>query len=553
MIEGSPFWSALLAFDRAGRGAVAAGIVQGGQVAFRHEVGFANLEHRVRADASTRFQIASLSKQFLAALALLLTDAGLLSLDEDVRGRNAGLEAHPRAITLRHLLSHTSGLLDTFDVMSLAGARIETPVSKEAIDKLIGRQRHLNFPTGEGFAYSNAGFEVAASILEDAAGAPLAALYERHLFAPLGMARTCLVNRDDAIVSDAATGYLVVAGEAQRGRHGIPFNGGAGILSTLDDMLLWGRHLLGDPSPGSLLARMESAPPFPNGAPGSYGLGTYLDHSRSLPVSGHGGLLPGFTSVVVRCSSQGTSAVVLTNSSDADANQLARSLLHDALPSLRRSRALAGIAIPPGRYFDAARNEMFEVQHGGSDAWALRNGWRVPLALQADGSVAFDDPLIDGWISGPSYLDLVEWGRRWSLRRIPAGPDAEHGSDRFVGCFAHEDVPTLLRFSHAAGGLVLTIEGVFGQASYALERIDDDLFRGCSPAGTWMPFAMLIHFASDGKDAPASSLRVTTDRTKALVFKRQPASAGDQLTGPDADGGARRAPNTGLQAGQASS
>ena len=516
MTDVSAFEAALAPWDRPARGGVAAGVVQGGQVVFRGEVGFANLEHSVRVYPGTRFQIASLSKQFLGALALLLSDAGHLQLDDDVRQASPLLHQYPNSITLRQLLSHTSGLVDTFDVLTLAGAKVETPVSKDTIAELFRKQRHLNFATGEGFAYSNGGFEIAASIIEDVMGSSLAALYDRHLFGPIGMTRTVLINRDNTVVEGEASGYLVHEGEAKRGTHGIPFNGGAGILSTLDDMLLWERYLLGNGT--SLLSRMETPPAFSNGAKNLYGLGTYVDKWRGLNISGHGGLLPGFVAQVVRCSAEGTSVVVLSNSSDVDSNGLARGMLKAAL-SGRGSDSGQQAQIAAGRYFDAAKNELFEVQHVGQKVWALTHGWRVPLTVQPDHSIVFDDPLLDGRLVGSDYLELVEWGQKWPLRRIIPSQDAEAGLDRFIGDFSRDDIPTLLRFSRPTQGLTLSIQGAFGSANYRLERVDDDLFLGRSPAGTWMPLELLIRFF-DSADGPATSIKITTDRTKGIVFSR---------------------------------
>jgi hypothetical protein len=400
---------------------------------------------------------------------------------------------------------------------------VETPVSNETITELFGLQRHLNFPTGEGFAYSNGGFEVAASIIEDTMGFPLAALYERYLFEPIGMTRTVLVNRDNTVVEGEASGYLVHEGEAKRASHGIPFNGGAGILSTLDDMLLWERYLLGDLAPASLLSRMETPPIFSNGAPSLYGLGTYVDKWRGLDISGHGGLLPGFVAQVVRCSAEGTSVVVLSNSSDVDSNGIARGMLATALPGRGETFDQHGMYITLGRYFDAAKNELFEVRRDEQKVWALIHGWRVPLTLQRDHTVIFDDPLLDGRLVAPEYLELIEWGQRWPLRRAVPSPSPEIDLDRFAGDFGREEIPTVLRFSHLTDGLTLSIQGAFGGASYRLERVEYDMFLGRTPAGTWMPFEMLIRFF-DGPDGPASSLKITTDRTKGILFSRNKSS-----------------------------
>lgn len=505
---------ALAVYDRPRRGAVAAGVIQDGVVLFRGEVGLANIELSVKADAGTRFQIASLTKQFLAVLAVRLAEDGVIDLDEDARGRHPALTGQQAAITIRQLLSHTSGLLDTFDLLTMAGADIETPITDSTVADLMVRQRHLNFEPGTGFSYCNSGFEITAAIIESAQKTPVAALLRQLVFEPLGMRDTLLVNRDSTLVEREASGYLVHADRVRRGRHGVPFNGGAGMQTTLDDFLRWEGYLLG---PGrSLLAALETVPTFPNGARSLYGLGTYVDAWRGLSISGHGGLLPGFVSSNVRSAAHATSAVVMSNSSDVPADSLSRRLLEIALGDRAGAMPQFSSRVEPGRYYEETGNELVDVSREDGRLWARAHGWRIGLSSQADGSVTFEDPILDRLLVAGEPPLMVEWGRHKPLRRIAATPPTG-GLSSFKGSYARAEIPTVFQLTVKDDGLVLGIRGALGSTDYTLERIDERLFVGRSPPGHWMPMDLLIRFEGHG---PAPAMTLTTGRTKALVLQR---------------------------------
>ena len=136
----------------------AVGVMRDGAVALAKGYGQADLERGVPIGPASVFDIASTSKQFTAAVIVLLAQEGKLSLDDDVRQFVPELPRYQAPITIRHLLHHTSGLRDYTDLMALAGWQMEDFTTVEQALAMIVRQKELNFPPGAQHLYSNSGF-----------------------------------------------------------------------------------------------------------------------------------------------------------------------------------------------------------------------------------------------------------------------------------------------------------------------------------------------------------------------------------------------------------
>jgi CubicO group peptidase (beta-lactamase class C family) len=150
----------------------ALGVVLEGNLVYEKGYGLAELEHGVRIGPGTVFHIASESKQFTAFALLLLEKEGKLSLDDDVRKHLPDVPDFGKTITLRHLLHHTSGLRDQWELIQLAGWRMEDVITDEDIYRLVCRQKQLNFDPGSEHLYSSTGYTLAARVVERVSGQP---------------------------------------------------------------------------------------------------------------------------------------------------------------------------------------------------------------------------------------------------------------------------------------------------------------------------------------------------------------------------------------------
>ncbi len=150
----------------------------------------ASLEYGIAISPTSVFHVASLSKQFTAAAIVHLALEAKLSLNDDIRKYLPVVPDFGHRITITHLLHHSSGLRDQWDLQKLAGWRGGDVITEEDILKMLQRQRGLNFVPGEEFSYSNTGYTLLGLVVKKITGMPLRAYTDSVFFKPLGMHHT---------------------------------------------------------------------------------------------------------------------------------------------------------------------------------------------------------------------------------------------------------------------------------------------------------------------------------------------------------------------------
>jgi CubicO group peptidase (beta-lactamase class C family) len=169
---------------RPGQPGCAIGIGQGDEIVFSRSYGVSTLDHAVPITPATVFDVGSVTKQFTAASIMLLALDGALSPDDDIRTYLPELPDDGTAITIRHLLHHTSGVRDYLNLMSLAGREFYAPITHLDIVELMARQRALNTEPGARYRYSNTGYMLLATIVERVSGETFDAFARARIFGP---------------------------------------------------------------------------------------------------------------------------------------------------------------------------------------------------------------------------------------------------------------------------------------------------------------------------------------------------------------------------------
>ena len=301
--------------------------VRGGHIILEKSYGLAVEGWNIPNTSRTKFEIASLSKQFTAAAILQLVDAGKLREDDPVSKFYKDVPRNWLGITIHHLLTHTSGIPN--NGISDFPKGIATPYTPDELIETF-RSRPLAFAPGTKWAYTNTEYYLLAWIIERVSGEKYGAYLAGHIFTPLKMTHSGFAS-SLAIIPEMAEGYTAEEG---RLRHRDYFDrslevGAGGIYTTTDDLLLWNKAL---DSPGFLSARsldlMFSAHP-----PGNYGYGWFVDTTPRRRIYHEGGD-PGFAAFEARYPDQHLLIVVLSNQDDAPvrdtANALADHLLNEA-------------------------------------------------------------------------------------------------------------------------------------------------------------------------------------------------------------------------------
>lgn len=232
-------------FDSHDTPGCAVGVSQGGRHLLSRAYGMADLEIPTRLSPSSRMEAGSVSKQFAAAAIILLKLDGELSLEDDVREYVPEVYDYDETITIKHLMTHTSGLRDWGSVAGISGwGRSSRSHNHDHVVDILSRQSGLNFPPGSRYSYSNSGYNLMAVIVERVTGGSLDDFTQERLFEPLGMTRTSW--RDDyreiqvgraAAYSDRGDGRFTINRPIEH------VHGNAAVLTTVGDLLTWNRAL----------------------------------------------------------------------------------------------------------------------------------------------------------------------------------------------------------------------------------------------------------------------------------------------------------------------
>jgi CubicO group peptidase (beta-lactamase class C family) len=269
----------------------AVGIHRNGAIVYEHGYGMANLELNVPITPETVFAVASITKSFTAMSVLLAAQQGKLSLDDEVQKFIPEWSDRDDHITIRHLLTHTSGLRDAFTMWGWAPLGMSSGDLNEGIAGLLSRQRGLNFSPGAEYQYNNGGYNLLATILKRATGQSLREFADANIFKPLGMTHTHVHDDVPMLVPNRASGYTNSASGWRAAKVDGDIVGNSGMYSTVGDLLLWEENFstsrVGTPA---MFADMQKPTKLNDGREIPSGMGLGIGHYRGLPdFEGSGG------------------------------------------------------------------------------------------------------------------------------------------------------------------------------------------------------------------------------------------------------------------------
>jgi len=302
---------------------IALAILEKGKLAKTSAYGFADLENQVPAQTNSVFEIGSVTKQFTAAGILLLAEKHALGLDDVISKHLPTAPLSWSNITVRHLLTHSSGIKS---YTGLPGYELTRHLTQTQFIGQLGKET-LEFPAGSAWKYSNSGYSLLGYIIENCSGSNYWDFLHARIFAPLGMNST--TNRLPSLVlPHRARGYEQVAGAWVNRDYDLTdvFSAGA-IVSTVGDLSAWHRAL--DQSavltPGSQKL-MWTPYRLTTGKETDYGLGWFIETFEGRKLIGHGGSTSGFSASCQRFVNEQVTVILLTNTDEQVATRLARKI-----------------------------------------------------------------------------------------------------------------------------------------------------------------------------------------------------------------------------------
>jgi len=293
---------------------MAVAIIKEGKVIYKKSYGLANLENKTPITDSTAFNIASVSKQFTAFIALLAEQEGKLSLDDDMRLYLPELKHLPYKITIRQLANHTHGLPNFSEIKKLQGFGDEFKVTNdEGVQTILGI-KSINFRPGESYQYNNTGFTLLAEILHRIYKKDFNQIAEEYIFNPLHMKNTMAIGNPDTIIPNMAESYRPKDNGFLKFPIAQMVNGSSNIYTTLNDLCQWAINFQ-EPIKGNqeLYHIMQKNTLLSTGKTVEYGLGLQTEKYKGLDIVFHGGGTVGYRAYILHVPSQQFSIVMLGN------------------------------------------------------------------------------------------------------------------------------------------------------------------------------------------------------------------------------------------------
>jgi D-alanyl-D-alanine carboxypeptidase len=404
-------------------------VVRNGKIIKSKGYGVADLQAGSAATPRTVYEIGSMTKQFTAVAVMILAEEGKISLDEPVTKYFAGAPDWWNRITVRHLLTHTSGIqnhvavpgyLDIFKT-SITGK--ETPARDELLREFY--KLPSEFAPGETWAYDNTGYYLLGIIIEKASGKNYWQFLDERIFTPLGMTSTRSTDTR-AIVPNRAAGYGWIANRWENRPVLAPFVAfsAGSILSTVEDLAKWDAALYTKKLlKKSSLEEMWTPARANGGAAASfdYGFGWFVEKYRGRRNILHSGGTPGFSSVMHRFVDDGLAVIILTNHADIVLDQMPLEIAGMYERGLRYS---APAADPDAALTARMKQTVIELFAGKYDSESFTPAMRIHLKT-ATGKSFFEWYASLGAIKSLTFLEREKAGELSVLRyRIMLGETA---------------------------------------------------------------------------------------------------------------------------------
>ncbi|NKB88134.1 MAG: serine hydrolase [Acidobacteria bacterium] len=292
---------------------VAVLITRDGERVYERAIGRANLEVNADIGTDSVFRIGSNTKPFTAAAVPKLVDEGRLSFQDEIGAHLPDYPSHDRSITIKHLLTHTSGISDFTSIDGFYPRQFVDQSPEDFIE--FFKDEPLQFEPGSQYRYSNSGYFLLGHIVATVTGMPYSTYLDETFFAPLGMDNT-FYDSSRRIVENRASGYVPEGDGFLNGKYisnSIPYAAGS-LISTVEDLATWYDAVMSGRIVDQALVEQATSPyRLEDGSLSCCGYAWFLGDLAGSPVIGHTGGITGFYSTLVYLPRERVFAAALTN------------------------------------------------------------------------------------------------------------------------------------------------------------------------------------------------------------------------------------------------
>ena len=507
----------------------AVGVSVNGLTVLERAYGMADLEHGIPNTPATIFEGGSLSKQFTSAAIVLLAMDGKISLDDDVRKYIPELPDYGDPITLKHLMTHTSGLRDWGSVAQISTwGREQRSHDHDWVVDILSRQTALNYEPGRQYSYTNSGYNLLAVIVARASGMSFAEFSTERVFKPLGLTNTQWRDDYRRIVPGRSSAYNATQDGGWEINRPIEYvHGNGGILTTVGDLTRWNQALTDERFGPDFTRMMHDQAELNDGSQITYAGGLQVNRSMGVRTISHTGSTSGYRAFAARYPDQGLSVSMLCNASNAptggNGQAVARVYLGDAVQD---PVAAEGVPVSAetleaytGLYRDPVTGNTvnLRVSNGTLRAGTARLTPLSDTRFQVGTRQTFYDFHKDG--PGRPSFSVNSWEyTELSYEPVDAWQPSSAELAAFVGTYESTEAETTYEITVEDGAL--TVWQRPGH-TFELTPVYENAFRGRSGS--------ILRFRRDA-DGQIEGLSLSVSRVYDMHFKRtgRPASVTDQ-------------------------
>lgn len=510
-------------------------VVKDGELVFKKGYGSANLEYNIPNSPSTIFHIASVSKQFTVFSILLLEKQGKLSLDDNIRKYIPEVPDFGKTITLRHLATHTSGLRDQWNLLSMAGWRMDDVITKEHVLKLVSKQKELNFNPGDEYAYCNTGFTLLAEVVSRISNISFAEFTNTNIFEPLKMTNTLFYDNHEKIVKNRAYSYYKDSIEIKKSVLNYANVGATSLFTTVEDLSLWSMNFssikIGD---SLIIDKMNKPAVLNNGETFGGALGQFVGEYKGLKEIQHGGADAGYRSYLTRFPDENFSVIVFSNSAEFNSGRMAHKVVDiylkdkftdesrknknepkaaeitDTLEEFTQNQLSGNYEIQEGVVMEInVKNDSLHVlQTWNKSSYTIINTTGNTYEIPNNSSIQFVFSELKDEFS--QTLTIFQNGNETTCKRIEKIDFSNIKLEDFTGDFYSEELSTTYNFAIVDDNLVAKH---YRLSDFNLNPIKKDMFNG----EAW--FFRKIEFIRASNDV-ITGCRVSNGRVRNLYFEK---------------------------------
>jgi len=512
---------------------LAVAVVKDGQIIYKKGYGLANLEYNIPITTSSIFHIASVSKQFTVFSILLLEKQGKLRLNDDIRKYIPEVPDFGKKITLRHLATHTSGLRDQWNLLAMAGWRLDDVITKEHVLKLVSKQKALNFNPGSEYTYCNTGFTLLAEVVSRVSNMSFAEFTKAHIFTPLQMNNTLFYDDHEKVVKNRAYSYYSTHTGYKKNVLSYANVGATSLFTTVEDLSKWSLNfnnpIVGD---ATIFNTMNTPAILNNGKKFGGALGQFVGKYKGLKEIQHGGADAGYRSYLTRFPKENFSVIVFSNSAEFNAGSMAHKVVDiylkdriNVTPKKKKStQGTTGKSVTVSENILNTYTGEFELQPGFTIQIKNNNG---ALTAKATGQsvlslspisitefnvkgVAAKIEFIPNKEKNITLIKLHQGGRIMEASRVKSFDANSVNLSEFSGEFYSEELSTSYHFSVVDGKLVSKHSRL---SDFTLTPTKNNVFAG----DVW--FFGLVEFIRNG-DHKITGCKVSNGRVRNLYFRK---------------------------------